>query len=75
MLGSRRMGGHSIQRPPKLCTVCRKPLTSMQAKIKWSEKEARKDEVCQCERCLHNRIEGSREPSVCAECKDEEPKS
>jgi hypothetical protein len=61
--------GHSMKRPPKKCSVCRKPLTSQAAGIKWSEREARKDEYCQCERCLHNILEGDRKPWVCDECK------
>lgn len=73
MFGDRKFTGHSMKRPPKKCTVCRKPLSYIQAKIKWSEREARKNEICQCERCLHKLMD--RTPGVCEECKAREETS
>lgn len=73
-LFDRRMTGHSMKRPPKKCTECRKPLRSEMTKdgVKWGARSS--EEVaalyCQCPRCLHNIIDGSREPGVCDECKD-----
>jgi hypothetical protein len=32
MLGPMRFGGHSIQRPPKKCSVCRKQLVDCKCK-------------------------------------------
>lgn len=70
-LFDRKFTGHSIRRPPKKCSVCRKPLRSemIKDKVKWSEREARSSEYCECERCLCNILDGSREPGVCDECK------
>ncbi len=64
MVGPMRFGGHSSKRPPKKCTVCHKPLLPQMLTL---NPQCR----CECKRCLHNIIEGKREPGVCDDCKDE----
>lgn len=57
---------------PKKCTVCGKKLRSEMTKdnVKWSEREQRSAEYCQCKRCLHNIIDADEKPWVCDECKE-----
>jgi len=55
-----RYTGHSMKRPPKKCSVCRKPIVPQ-----LLQSQGR----CECERCICNILEGKREPSVCEDCK------